>query len=110
MSIINFKKGQQWLNMDSNDLNFTVLFAKASKPAKPRKKRVKRKPQDIEDVVAPEGNPTCIACIVNVRRILVKPCNHLCLCASCSLQWFTGKKDACPVCKTEMEELVVVFQ
>lgn len=39
-------------------------------------------------------NRTCAICYEHEIHILIKPCNHLCVCIGCS-----KKIDACPMCR-----------
>ena len=49
--------------------------------------------------------PKCVICIDNPADILVRPCKHVCMCASCSPQM---SDRPCPVCRgrvTTMERI-----
>lgn len=50
--------------------------------------------------------PTCVVCLTNERTILVTPCNHLCLCTTCSSH---TSLHACPLCRTEIGSRITVF-
>jgi hypothetical protein len=65
----------------------------------------KREVSEDEDVV--EGDdPTliCAICLAKRRRCLVQPCNHFCLCMSCS-----SNVEQCPLCRCDIDDVVRVF-
>jgi hypothetical protein len=41
-----------------------------------------------------EFKRTCTICYENEIKVLLKPCNHLCVCSNCS-----KKIDNCPMCR-----------
>lgn len=44
--------------------------------------------------IAKNNKKICSICYENEIRILLKPCNHLCVCNVCS-----NKIDSCPLCR-----------
>ena len=46
----------------------------------------------------------CVICLDKTRELLLKPCNHYCLCATCS----KGLRD-CPVCKKKIQRTEKIF-
>ena len=52
----------------------------------------------------PTGPSKCVVCLENVSNILLFPCRHLCVCASCKMQLKT-----CPVCRVPTLAVVRVF-
>ena len=46
----------------------------------------------------------CVICLDKTRELLLKPCNHYCLCATCS----KGLRD-CPVCKKRIQRTEKIF-
>jgi len=47
------------------------------------------------------GIPCCVACMVAPREVLLLPCRHIVLCASCEL-----RVQRCPLCKTNKDSVV----
>ena len=62
---------------------------------------------DGEDEEVEEGDPYCVACMVNKPKILSAKCGHLCLCVMCSRHIFENKK-ICPKCRGPWTDLVKV--
>jgi RING finger protein 26 len=48
----------------------------------------------------------CVVCQENARSVLLLPCRHLCLCATCSAH---PAMTACPVCRAGIAEKMPVF-
>jgi hypothetical protein len=49
---------------------------------------------------------TCVACLVNEPVVVILPCHHAVLCATCLS---TLVKNVCPLCREEIEDTLVVF-
>lgn len=48
----------------------------------------------------------CVVCLSNERNVLIKPCNHVCVCNSC-LDILKEKK--CPMCRTDISNTEIVY-
>ena len=46
----------------------------------------------------------CVICLDNTREMVLKPCNHYCLCSSCS----KGLRE-CPLCKKKIQRTEKIF-
>ena len=55
---------------------------------------------NIVDRVEQNESMQCVVCMDNARNIMLLPCNHVCLCKSCSDQ-LTASTHKCPVCNVE---------
>jgi len=53
-----------------------------------------------------EDEKSCIVCMVENKRIALKPCGHICLCESCSEN---PRVEVCPVCRWNIEEKLPVY-
>lgn len=75
-----------------------------------------------EQVVVPQepeinSNETCVICLVNIKCIMLEPCNHLKFCRDCIDQLMLPKVDSnganivpkCPLCRTVITGSRVVF-
>ena len=45
----------------------------------------------------------CVVCSERAKSVLLRPCNHLCLCETCSDH---PQMEACPLCKAVIEEKI----
>ena len=50
-------------------------------------------------------NDNCVICLNNKKNLLLRPCNHLCLCSSCDNSSIIN----CPMCRMLIEEKIKVF-
>lgn len=48
----------------------------------------------------------CVVCLDEPKRIMLSPCNHLCLCKNCAN---SGILNECPVCRARVSKRVEVF-
>jgi predicted RNase H-like nuclease (RuvC/YqgF family) len=48
----------------------------------------------------------CVVCLDEPKRIMLSPCNHLCLCRNCAN---SGILNECPVCRARVSKRVEVF-
>lgn len=52
----------------------------------------------------------CVVCQEHAKNVLLLPCKHLCLCRHCELMIRRyDDTDRCPVCRTHVEETMMVF-
>lgn len=61
----------------------------------------KRPPPESEELL-------CVVCLNNKKSIILRPCNHLCLCEECSASKEHSIKE-CPVCRKKIEKRERVF-
>ncbi len=54
---------------------------------------------------AQDDQLNCVVCLANRKNVVVLPCKHLAVCEECAL----GINDACPVCRTPIEQKLTVF-
>jgi len=52
------------------------------------------------------NNPMCIICFSQERNIVFTPCNHLCVCSSCSMN---NSIQSCPLCRINITDRMVVY-
>lgn len=52
---------------------------------------------------------TCVICLSNSLEMIILPCFHYCLCASCSTS-FQGDLADCPLCQTKIERIEKVYR
>lgn len=71
---------------------------------------VKLPPKSHVDEAALGDSDACVVCLINKKCCASMPCKHLCLCVTCSHEL---AKDAsrvvCPVCRTPIEEIMLMF-
>ena len=48
----------------------------------------------------------CVICLEEDPQICVRPCNHFCLCKSCSAK--LKEKEGCPICRGKVEDLETI--
>lgn len=53
----------------------------------------------------------CVACLSNIKSILLLPCRHLCLCPPCAQQFTVDRlhDGLCPLCRTPIGSTTEVF-
>jgi hypothetical protein len=52
----------------------------------------------------------CIVCWNDKKTVVLLPCKHLCVCVSCSKKlWDNTQKATCPICRTEVNNLLEVY-
>jgi hypothetical protein len=54
------------------------------------------------------GVGECILCMDADRRVVLRPCGHLCLCQQCADAVLACDR-RCPLCRQEVHEIQVVF-
>lgn len=70
--------------------------------------------QCAKDTLANDGNPVCCACRANRPRVVCLSCTHLCMCATCCLQ-YARTADAnnatfrCPICRTRNDRVLCII-
>lgn len=47
----------------------------------------------------------CVYCRTNKKEYIITPCNHLCLCVTCS----KVPMDVCPICRTKIDKISKVY-
>lgn len=64
-----------------------------------------------EDVLAKEGERSCVVCIQNVPVCVIAPCRHLCLCIGCAMEMYadSGPKGVCPTCRQGVESVFRIY-
>ncbi len=70
-----------------------------------------------EEPALPEGTDetrVCSICLSRERCVLAKPCNHLALCVTCTLEYDKQHSAAegllpCPICKKAVKKFARVF-
>lgn len=60
----------------------------------------------IEDEV---GDPECVVCLNNKKKVVCIPCGHAALCKSCSFKIVSSNKKSCPICRCDIEQIFPVF-
>jgi hypothetical protein len=63
----------------------------------------------VHDVVALEGEATCIICSENRKQCITLPCRHLDYCIQCSTKWVEKGNTTCPFCRQPITEMARVF-
>ena len=76
------------------------LFLKALTLANNKNQELKKQVKKQSD----EDNTLCVVCLDSAKCMLVTPCNHLCLCESCS-----NKLVHCPMCQGKIASKLKVF-
>lgn len=61
-----------------------------------------------EDIETENDNERCSVCFTNKKSVLYTPCNHITCCNQCSRTLIT-KKLECPVCRTEIKQMINVY-
>ncbi|VDO40536.1 unnamed protein product [Haemonchus placei] len=51
----------------------------------------------------------CCICLYREKTILLRPCNHICLCNTCFQAIMNEEISTCPICRTEIESHIEVF-
>ncbi|XGW02265.1 hypothetical protein V3C99_014366 [Haemonchus contortus] len=51
----------------------------------------------------------CCICLYREKTILLRPCNHICLCNTCFQAIMNEELSTCPICRTEIESHIEVF-
>lgn len=51
----------------------------------------------------------CSVCISDVRAVLLRPCNHICLCETCFRVVKNSGQPRCPVCRAAIKSHIKVF-
>lgn len=58
----------------------------------------------------PDARRACVVCCEKSRRILLRPCNHVCMCAACARRLYeTRRLEVCPVCRASVSGVELVF-
>jgi ATP-dependent DNA helicase PIF1 len=63
------------------------------------------KEENNDSIKSEKYNDNCVVCFTNKKNLLLRPCNHLCLCSSCD----NSKIINCPMCRMIIEEKIKVF-
>jgi hypothetical protein len=90
---------------DEDDIQFRLNIDKRSlRPSYARFMRRKLQ-QDLNN------DPyLCTICWNDRKTIVLLPCRHLCVCVLCSKKlWNNTQKEACPICRNQVENLLEVF-
>lgn len=76
-----------------------------SVPGSPEEIGMESEVKRLEEELAKEvESKQCVVCLDNPRRLMVKPCNHYCLCEECR-RHLTN----CPICTGRIVQVEVVF-
>ncbi|KAK5974356.1 RING-type domain-containing protein [Trichostrongylus colubriformis] len=51
----------------------------------------------------------CCICLYREKTILLRPCNHICLCNTCFQAVKSEQRPNCPICRTEIESHMEVY-
>lgn len=51
----------------------------------------------------------CCVCFSREKSVLLQPCNHMCLCAECTLELVNSNAPQCPLCRAHIISHVDVF-
>lgn len=102
-------KTTKWINIDDGDIcalgthvtceqnvSITVDGVSAMKKAQRNK---------CTDAVLTETSSCCI-CYDSLKRVVMLPCKHLCICVQCSYKYTSN---TCPICKMVIEERMIVY-
>jgi Zinc finger, C3HC4 type (RING finger) len=55
-------------------------------------------------------NRVCVICLENVKKVIVRPCNHVLYCHGCAAKMFLETQiNTCSVCKAEIDHVEKVF-
>jgi len=57
----------------------------------------------------PSGTPQCVVCRSALPTYMVEPCTHICICSACAPSYREHNLTACPLCRTQIEQLKHVF-
>ncbi len=62
------------------------------------------------DEAATGDSDACAVCLLNKKCCAAMPCRHMCLCVACSHGLARdANKIVCPVCRTPLEEIMLMF-
>lgn len=50
----------------------------------------------------------CAICMDVKRNSVLRPCNHMITCYSCSML-LLNRQDSCPVCRVKIDEVIKIF-
>lgn len=50
----------------------------------------------------------CVICLSGNPNILIVPCGHKCICASCSREIYKEKNEKCPVCRRPIKGVIFI--
>jgi hypothetical protein len=53
-------------------------------------------------------NQICSICLMNIKNVLLVPCNHICSCVDCARKIESPVLD-CPICRGRIERMEVVY-
>ena len=62
-----------------------------------------------EDEETDNEEKTCIICLNNLRKCVIKDCGHAVLCITCSKTILVAVKKECPQCRKEIKEGIIRF-
>jgi hypothetical protein len=103
------RKKKNTRNMDDDDEDDDIPFRSNidKRSLRPSYTRFMRRKLQ-EDL---NHNPyLCVICWNDRKNIVLLPCRHLCVCVSCSQKlWNNTKKETCPICRQDVENLIEVF-
>jgi hypothetical protein len=51
----------------------------------------------------------CIVCEESRRRVVLVPCNHMCLCTDCASEHLLKTLNECPMCRAKIEDSMKIF-
>ena len=54
-----------------------------------------------------EINTDCAICFSETRKVILRPCQHLCACISCAQNLLQHKKQ-CPICRTDVKKIDII--
>jgi len=87
--------------------NVTINFAPGGINKAKRKKKKSKLPDPIEnEPEAEKGEKECCVCLDRSVKTCLKPCNHVVLCVTCSLQIGLGE---CPTCKEKIKKIERIY-
>jgi len=54
-----------------------------------------------------EINTECVICYSETRKVVLRPCQHMCACISCA-QTLLQQKKQCPICRTVVQKIDII--
>ncbi|CAI5452946.1 unnamed protein product [Caenorhabditis angaria] len=72
------------------------------------KKSTKSERKSIEETLN-DGRLQCCVCQFEEKCVLLRPCNHLCLCERCNEAINRQPNKICPICRAEIESFELVY-
>lgn len=103
-TFVRFKEGVPWVvHTNNNNLIGSVnIFTQTGDEPQKKESKYPTKEEAKHDQKVKDGDDdsACVICLENKKICVIRPCKHLCLCATCS----SAEKalEQCPVCRVSI--------